>query len=294
MQSLELRKRRPAGRGLVVAAVALGLAGCSVTQSKTVTIHRTETVASGTTTSGTATSSSGGKAAAPSALSQSQLGSPVAIVAAATKAGEQAGSLRMSGSIADNGRRVALNMIFERGVGYAGTMAVDSMNLAIVSVGGQVYFKYAKSEWITLLMKDGFSRAEAEQMARTVGGRWIKMSAAENRQMSQYFGLDALLGKMESSHGVLKRESDSTVNGQRAIVVTDTTKGGSLYVAANGAPYPLMLTKTKSSGAGSIMFSDYGASVHIEAPANPLSLGSTAGVPVEFQPGVARRNTLAA
>lgn len=276
---------------MLLACAALALSGCGISETKTVTVRLTElTTPSTTSPSITTTTNPAAKASVPSALSQAQLASPNAIVTAAKKAGEQASSVRMSGVVVDGDDRVALNIMFERGVGCAGTMAVDSINFAVVVVGDTVYAKYPSATLITLLMKKGFSKAEAERLANRVAGRWLQLSAAESKQMIGDFSLDTILSQMAEGFGVLKREPDKTLSGQRAIVLSDTTNGGSLYVAANGAPYPLMVTGGSTSNGNNLVFSNYDARVDIERPANPLVLGSSAGMPIDFQLRAGRRS----
>jgi len=60
------------------------------------------------------------------------------------------------------------------------------------------------------------------------------------------------------------------------VAIVDTTKGGTLYVAASGTPYPVALVKSGNS-AGSIEFSNWNQSVTLTAPKGALDLSQFGG-----------------
>ena len=47
-----------------------------------------------------------------------------------------------------------------------------------------------------------------------------------------------------------------TINGQKAVAINDTTKGGTLYVSTTGTPYPIQISKTGSE-AGIVKFENW-------------------------------------
>jgi hypothetical protein len=61
------------------------------------------------------------------------------------------------------------------------------------------------------------------------------------------------------------------VDGQKVVAVTDKTKGGTLYVATTGKPYPVQISKP-GAGGGRVVFDHWNASVALTAPANAIDL----------------------
>ena len=86
----------------------------------------------------------------------------------------------------------------------------------------------------------------------------------------------SLFKSLSTSHGKLANHGEKTYKGQSAVAIVDTTKGGTLYVAASGTPYPVALVKTGKS-AGSIEFSDWNQPVTLTAPTGALDLSKFGG-----------------
>jgi hypothetical protein len=55
------------------------------------------------------------------------------------------------------------------------------------------------------------------------------------------------------------------------VAVIDTTKGGTLYVATTGPPYPVQVSKKGSDG-GRIVFDRYNQSATLTAPVNAIDV----------------------
>jgi len=53
--------------------------------------------------------------------------------------------------------------------------------------------------------------------------------------------------------------------------VSDQTKGGTLYIATTGKPYPVQITKA-GGGGGAVSFQGWNQPVTIVAPANALDI----------------------
>jgi hypothetical protein len=63
----------------------------------------------------------------------------------------------------------------------------------------------------------------------------------------------------------------TTVRGQKVIAVADHAKGGTLYVATTGHPYPIEIKK-QGSGQGQITFDRFNQQVSLAPPANSIDL----------------------
>jgi hypothetical protein len=88
--------------------------------------------------------------------------------------------------------------------------------------------------------------------------------------------MHTLFSQLLTSHGALKKGATSTVNGHSAVPVTDSAKGGTIYVADSGKPFPIQLSKA-GSGGGVVRFTEYGKAVTLAAPANAVDISQLKG-----------------
>lgn len=77
-------------------------------------------------------------------------------------------------------------------------------------------------------------------------------------------------------HGTLTKGATTTIAGQKVLAVTDASKGGTLYVATTGPPYPVAVSKDGTSS-GRVLFSNWNAPVSVLAPANAIDITQLAG-----------------
>jgi hypothetical protein len=61
------------------------------------------------------------------------------------------------------------------------------------------------------------------------------------------------------------------VKGQKAVTVKDNDKGGVLYVATTGKPFPVQISKA-GSGGGKIVFDRWNQAVTLSPPANAINI----------------------
>jgi hypothetical protein len=73
------------------------------------------------------------------------------------------------------------------------------------------------------------------------------------------------------------KSGTATVNGKRAVVLTSPSKGGTLFVARTGRPYPIQITKQGANG-GSIFFDRWDQPVALTAPADALDIAQLQAV----------------
>jgi hypothetical protein len=99
-------------------------------------------------------------------------------------------------------------------------------------------------------------------------GKWLKAPASSTSfaSLASLTNLGKLIDTTLASHGKLASAGTKTVNGQKAVGVTDATRGGTLYVAATGTAYPLELVKSGASG-GKITFDHWNQPVTLNPPA---------------------------
>jgi hypothetical protein len=190
--------------------------------------------------------------------------SPEAIVAAAKAASRGASTVHISGSIITQGKPISLNMELVAGKGAKGHIAVEGNNIDIIDVEHAFYINGSAAFYTHLA---GPSAAQLLQ------GKWIKApsTSGEFSSFSQLTDLGTLLDSALSSHGNLSKAPSTTIGGQKAVGVTDATKGGTLYVAATGTAYPLQISKNGGSG-GKITFDRWNQPVTLTPPAKAINI----------------------
>jgi hypothetical protein len=188
---------------------------------------------------------------------------PKAIVSAAEGAIAGVKSVRVSGSIQSGSSTIKLDLDLVSGKGGRGQMSQSGLGFQMVVLNQVVYIDGSPAFW------RHFGSAAAAQLLE---GKWLKAPANGNfASFALLTNLHELVSKLLSTHGTLATGSTTTVNGQKVVAVNDTTKGGTLYVATTGRPYPVEIVKTGSQG-GRMVFDRINESVSLTAPANAIDI----------------------
>ncbi len=205
--------------------------------------------------SGCGSSSSGNGVAAKSAEQ---------IVAEAKKTADGASSVHVSGSVTSGGSPVTLDLKLAAEKGATGQIAQNGSTFKIVIAGGIAYISGSDAFYRKL----GGSAA-----AQLLAGKWLKVptNTPEFSSFASLTNMRKLLDTVLVGHGTLEKGSTTRIAGEPAIAVKDTTRGGTLYVATSGKPYPLQIVKSGSE-AGTIVFGGWDQPVEISAPANAVDI----------------------
>jgi hypothetical protein len=223
--------RRRLAPVLVAAVVTLGLVGCG--------------------------SSSGGSSNGVASKSPDQ------IVSEATNAVAGVSTVHVAGTVLSGGQHVTLDLSLVNGKGGKGSMSQNGLGFQIVAVGQEVYINGSSGFWRT------FGGAAAAQL---LSGKWLKAPASgQLSSLATLTNVEKLFDQLLSSHGKLSKGKTTTVRGQPAVTVTDTTNGGTLYVATIGKPYPLQIVKSGSDG-GHLVFDRFNQPVSLTPPAHAVDI----------------------
>jgi hypothetical protein len=189
---------------------------------------------------------------------------PSQIVAATKAAAGSASSVHVAGSIVSRGAPITLNMTLVAGKGGRGTLSENGLSFELIQTGGTVYIKGSPAF---------YSHIGGGSAAQLLEGKWLKAPATSSdfASISSLTDMRQLTDATLGDHGNLAKADTTTVNGQKVVGVTDTSKGGTLYVASTGAPYPVQLTRP-GSGGGSITFDRWNEPVALVAPANAIDI----------------------
>jgi hypothetical protein len=192
-----------------------------------------------------------------------QAQTPTQIVAAAKAAARAAASVHVAGSIVSDGKPISLNMELVSEKGGKGRVSLDGLSFRLVDVDGAVYVNGSSAF---------YTRFAGVTAARVLRGKWLKgPQSGALASLASLARLRSLLSTALASHGRLARVTDATVEGQRAIGVSDPVNGGTLYVAATGAPYPLEIVR-HGFGAGKLVFDRWNQAVSLAVPTNAIDV----------------------
>jgi hypothetical protein len=190
--------------------------------------------------------------------------SPSQILAAAKAAAAGAASAHVAGSIVDEGKPISLDMELVSGKGGRGRITLEGLSISLIQVGKSVYINGSSAF---------YRHVAGAAAAQLLQGKWLKAPASGGNfaSLASLTNLGKLIDTTLASHGKLAAAGTKTINGQRAVGVSDTSKGGTLYVAATGPAYPIEIVKSGASG-GKISFDRWNKPVTLSAPAGAVDL----------------------
>ncbi len=248
--------RRRSTALLAALCVGLVLAACGGSSSSG------SSGSSSTSSAGSSSSTtSGNSSAAGNGLASE---SANAIVRSAAAAADGLKSVRVKGNVQEGGTQIGLDLQLAAGVGSVGWISESGHRVNLVTVGKTVYLNGNQAFWTK------FGGAAA---ASLLAGRWLKGTETGSfAGLRKLATIHDLFNAIFSSYGKLAKGPTKVVGGAKAIAVTDTTKGGTIYVATTGKPYPLEILGTESGSSGDIAFSDFNAPVKITAPSGAIDL----------------------
>jgi hypothetical protein len=185
------------------------------------------------------------------------------IVAASKAAADAARSAHVSGSIVSNGSPITLDLNLGP-AGGRGNLALNGLGFELIQTGGNVYIKGSAAF---------YRRIAGSAAAQLLQGRWLKAptTTPEFASISALTDLHRLVDATLSTRGTLVKSGTTTLNGARAVAVTDNSRGGRLYVATTGKPYPLQISRA-GSGGGTVNFDRWNESVPIAVPAGAIDI----------------------
>ncbi len=191
------------------------------------------------------------------------------ILTAATNAIQSAQSVHVSGSLNDAGQSIKLDLHILSGHGAEGSMSQNGLSFQLIAVGKYVYINGSPEFW------KHFGGTAAATLFQ---GKWLKApsSSSSFASLSSLTNLHLLAKALLTGHGGLSKGSTSTVNGQKVIAVTDSSKSSQLYVATTGKPYPIQIAKT-GSAAQHVDFDQYNAVLKLSPPAKSIDISQLQG-----------------
>lgn len=188
-----------------------------------------------------------------------------AILADARQAALAADSVRISGTIRESGQTIALDLSVTK-TGGGGTMTIQGSKVDVIRVGDTAYIRAGA---------DFYSKVGAGAAAgKLLAGKWLKLptSTPNFAQLIELTDLRAFAAQALKAPGTLTKGAEKTVDGQEAIELK-SSKGGSLFVATKGKPYPVEFVRGGASS-GTVTLSDWGAAKAPTAPKGAIDISA--------------------
>ena len=188
---------------------------------------------------------------------------PAQIVAGAKILADAAKSVHVSGTVRTGTSPITLNMVLLAGKGGRGQIIENGLSLELIQIHGNAYIKGSAAF---------YQQIAGPAAAKLLQGRWLKAPASSGNlaPLASLTDLSTLLNTALTAHGPLRKGSVTSVNGQKVIGVTDSSTGGTLYVATTGPPYPVQITM--SGGGGGISFAGWNQPVSVFVPPNAIDV----------------------
>jgi hypothetical protein len=195
--------------------------------------------------------------------------SPDQILEATKTAAKSAASVHIVGSIVSEGKPISLDMELLAGKGGKGRISQEGFSIDLVQTGGAVYINGSAAF---------YRHVGGTAAAQLLQGKWLKAPAnsGELASLASLTDLSKLIDTALASHGTLAKGSTATVEGQQAIGIKDTSKGGTLYVATTGKPYPLEIAKGGKES-GKVVLDHWDKPVSLSAPAGAIDISKLQG-----------------
>ena len=199
------------GGSAAVVAVLL-VAGCSGGSSGTVT--------------------TGGSSPAGVAASAGPPPDPAALGRQVRSATAKATSFHVLAVVTDGGSKISMNMSMTRSGEMSGTMSANKVAVTMLVTRGHSYIKISSG-----LLKSQHLPSAA---CALVCGKYLEVPAGQAKGMLNGLDMPSLLRQLSATSLTYVRTV--TVNGQPAWQMR-ASDGSTVYVAAQGPPYPLRVTK---------------------------------------------------
>jgi hypothetical protein len=154
-----------------------------------------------------------------------------------------------------------------RNTGATGTLTFKGQPVNLVIVDNQTYFKGSAGFWT--------AATGSSASAKLFADKWLKIpsatAASSVSSITSLTDMNTFFTGLLAASGKLTNAGATTFNGQPAVELK-SSKGGSLFVATTGQPYPIGLKQGSAQGNGQGTFTNWNVPVTVTAPAGAVSL----------------------
>jgi hypothetical protein len=249
----------------LLAAGALGACGSTSSPTTSSVSSNGSTTGASSTTSSTATSTSTTPTPENGIASQP----PAAVLAAAVSAATTARTVHVAGVVVTRGRQTAFNVHVVAGQGAVGQLSAQGLSVRFVTVGHLLYLNGGAHFWRAF---------GSPAIARKLDGRWVQVPPTVNlASIDKLINLNKLFATLLARHETLVKGPTGTIHGQQVLALHSMTRGGTLYVATTGQPYPIEVRGSRAHP-GLVVFDQYNEPFSLRAPRDALTASSLGGI----------------
>jgi hypothetical protein len=172
----------------------------------------------------------------------------------AVAAAKGASSVHLKGASKEQGSEFQVDMVLSDKQGAQGTISVAGQNVELRQVGDTMYVKGGPTA----------------QLGPKYADKWLKTKAGSGgaADFSTLTSMDTFFGDALKPDGAVTLVDGKEVDGKQTVGLQDSKTGsdkGILYIAAEGQPYPLLVTSGASSTDG-LHFFEWNKPVTVTAP----------------------------
>ena len=175
-------------------------------------------------------------------------------------------SVRLAGSIEQDGGELDLDVQLNKSGECTGTIGQDGGTAEFISVDGASYLKGDEKFWVT----STGSEESAQQVLDLLGDKWALVPSSEGG-FSEICDLDELLTELDEDKAKSEEKCEETdVDGEEAVEITSEDEDGGTTRAFVATDEPHYILKVETKGGdepGSFTFSDFDEKLDLEAPA---------------------------
>jgi hypothetical protein len=184
------------------------------------------------------------------------------ILATARSAATGAATVHVAGSILSAGKPISLNMELVADKGGQGRLTQGDLEIELIGLDKAIYVSGNAAF---------YDRFVGPGAAARLRGSWLRQASASGPlgSLASFTDLRALIDFALDGHGALSRGRTTTIEGRSAVAVTDLDRGGTLYVATTGIPYPLEVAEPR---AGSLAFDRWNEPASINPPTHIVNV----------------------
>ena len=171
-------------------------------------------------------------------------------------------SFTMAGTVSQTGGAYTVSLGYLKAHGCKGTIAQPGKgSIAMILIGDKAWVK----------PDDAFLKSVAGSQAPAVigqiGGKYLSGSTANSNvaSLTALCDVNSMTSQFFLQPTNVVKGKVTTVNGQQALRLGDTSRGGTLYVTDTATPQVLQVVNTKAGSSGKITFK-VGAPVTLTAP----------------------------
>jgi hypothetical protein len=178
---------------------------------------------------------------------------PAQVLADAKQAATSASAVHVVGQLLTGGQPIKLDMTVGGVKKGRGTMSESGLSFDFVRVGDKVFIRGSD--------------------------KWLVASATTGplSSIATLTSVGRLFQQASSGHGKLVNDGETTYRGQKVVAIRDKTRGGILYVAATGTPYPVAIVRSQTANNGAVVFDDWNAPIGVTAPKHAVDLSKLSG-----------------